>query len=406
MGPTTGLKRLIFFVDDVNMPRPDTYGAQPVIELLRQYMDFGGLYDREHLFWKVIQDVIIVAACAPPGGGRNQLTPRFVRHFNLLNIPAPSEMSLSKIFRSIVDGFLRPFSADIRPLGESIVNTSIEVYQRMCKELLPTPAKSHYTFNMRDLSKIIQGVLQVRPNTMHTKVEMVKLLCHETSRIFHDRLIDEPDRVYFHQVLLETTEKNFGIRKDDLNMRNVLFGDFMKRGVPAEDRLYVELPDSKAVGTLLEEYLDDYNVSYSKEARLIFFADAQQHVARISRILRQPRGNALLVGVGGTGKQSLTRLACHTADFTCFQIELTRSYGVDEWREDLKKLSRLAGVDGKTTVFLLSDTQLKQESFLEDINGMFRALKYILSALDSDADIKLLRHPNSHFEFWRGAKPV
>ncbi|TPX36228.1 hypothetical protein SmJEL517_g01545 [Synchytrium microbalum] len=373
MGPPTGIKKLIFFVDDVNMPRPDTYGAQPVIELLRQYLDFGGMYDREKLFWKVIQDVIVVAACAPPGGGRNQLTARFVRHFNLFNIPAPSEMSLSKIFRSIVDGFLRPFSADIRPLGEPIVNSNIEIYQRMCKELLPTPAKSHYTFNLRDLSKVIQGVLQVRPSTIHTKVEVVKLLCHETSRIFHDRLIDEADRTYFNEVLLETVEKNFSVRRDDLNIKEVLFGDFMKRGVPAEDRLYIELPESKAIGALLEEYLEDYNVTYSKEARLIFFADAQQHVARISRILRQPRGNALLVGVGGTGKQSLTRLACHTADFTCFQVELTRSYGVEEWREDLKKLYRLAGVAGKNTVFLLSDTQLKQESFLEDINAILNS---------------------------------
>lgn len=48
-------KRVIIFVDDLNMPKLDTYGSQPPIELLRQYQDFGGMYDREKLFWKEIQ---------------------------------------------------------------------------------------------------------------------------------------------------------------------------------------------------------------------------------------------------------------------------------------------------------------------------------------------------------------
>ena len=48
-------KRVIIMIDDLNMPKLDTYGSQPPIELLRQYLDFGGLYDREKLFWKEIQ---------------------------------------------------------------------------------------------------------------------------------------------------------------------------------------------------------------------------------------------------------------------------------------------------------------------------------------------------------------
>lgn len=90
-------------------------------------------------------------------------------------------------------------------------------------------------------------------------------------------------------------------------------------------------------------------------------------------MFRQPRGNALLVGVGGCGKRSLTRLACAMADYTCFQIELSKHYGVQEWREDLKKLFNTAGVNGQPVVLLLSDSQIVNEIFLEDINNILNS---------------------------------
>ncbi|OAJ44270.1 hypothetical protein BDEG_27524 [Batrachochytrium dendrobatidis JEL423] len=374
-GAPIGINKVVLFVDDLNMPKMDTYGSQPPIELLRQYLDFGGFYDREKLTWKIIQDVDLVAACAPPGGGRNHVTSRFLRHFNILNISAPNELSLSKIFKSIVEGFLKPFSTEIKSSCEAIVHSAIEIYHRMCTELLPTPAKSHYTFNLRDLSKVVQGILQVRPNVITTKTELARLFCHESSRVFHDRLIDDTDRQYFNKLLSELAEKNFGtpMSKESFSQTPIMFGDFSKRGVASEDRIYTEMIDMKAMTTLLEEYLEEYNVTMNKDIRLIFFMDAKQHITRISRIIRQPRGNALLVGVGGTGKQSLTRLACHISDYQCTQIELTRTYGQEEWHEDLRKLYRLAGLDGKNTVFLLSDTQIKKETFLEDINSILNS---------------------------------
>lgn len=89
----------------------------------------------------------------------------------------------------------------------------------------------------------------------------------------------------------------------------VLFGDFMERD--AHIRLYKEINSQEKLKIVIEDYLEEYNQTHTTELRLELFMDAVQHICRISRILRQAPGNALLLGVGGSGRQSLTRLASH-----------------------------------------------------------------------------------------------
>jgi dynein heavy chain len=148
----------------LSLPKTDFFLSS---ELLRQYQDFGGLYDRETLKWIDIQDVILCAACGPPGGGRNPTTPRLLRHFAIFAIPAPSEYSLKHIFKSILNGYLTDFNQNVKTAGDGIIDAAVEIYSRMSAELLPTPTKSHYVFNLRDLSKCIQGILQVRERSFH-----------------------------------------------------------------------------------------------------------------------------------------------------------------------------------------------------------------------------------------------
>ena len=150
-----------------------------------------------------------ICACAPPGGGRSAVTPRFVRHFSLLCIPAPSTQTLQLIFEAILSGFLEPFSADVKSLAAKTVESCCQIYMRMSEELLPTPAKSHYTFNLRDLSKAFQGILQSHPDHVKSKNSFVRLFCHECSRVFHDRLIDQSDKRYFNALLSEIVTRNW-----------------------------------------------------------------------------------------------------------------------------------------------------------------------------------------------------
>eukprot|EP00792_Barthelona_sp_PAP020_P009044 TRINITY_DN3265_c0_g7_i1.p1 TRINITY_DN3265_c0_g7~~TRINITY_DN3265_c0_g7_i1.p1 ORF type:complete len:3985 (+),score=1167.19 TRINITY_DN3265_c0_g7_i1:38-11956(+) len=372
----------VVFVDELNMPRKEVYGAQPPIELLRQLVVYNGIYDRSKGGWVSLENMRYVTACAPPGGGRSSTTGRLLRHFTVLSLPEPSDKSLFKIFSNIANGHFaaHEFNKNVLSVVDELINCTIELYRSVSLNLRPTPSKSHYTFNIRDLSKVIQGLLNAFKLDMKTREDFAKLWIHESLRQFHDRLVIDSDRTWFKEQLLSLLRKYSSIFWNfeevfDTNENNVdpiLFGDIMT-DVDEEERPYRSVPSLETVTNRLISILDDYNYHSTSGMDLVFFKDAVEHFMRISRILRQPRGNALLVGVGGSGKQSLTRLACFANGFECFEVELKKNYGLNEFREDLRSLYRIAGLNMKPCVFLLSDTQITDDAFLEDVNNILNS---------------------------------
>lgn len=368
-GPPVG-KKFAIFVDDLNMPQLDICNAQPPVELLRQWMDFGGWYDRKNIGkFMEIMDIIFVCAMGPPGGGRNPVTSRFLRHFNLISFVEMENQSLQRIFTTIMSSFLSKFSSEIHQKIEPIVNASITIYNTIRTELLPTPAKSHYTFNLRDLAKVIQGVLSADVKTVTQETDIVRIWVHECQRVFQDRLVDKTDKSWFKELVMLTMSRQLDLNWTDVvTVEPIVYGDYLVPG--ADPKVYSEIKDMRRLVKLSEEYLDDYNSTSQSPMKLVMFLDAIEHVSRICRIIRQPGGNALLLGVGGSGRQSLSRLAAFMEEFDIFQIEITKSYGQTEWKDDLKKVLFASGIEGKPTVFLFTDTQIFVESCVEDINNV------------------------------------
>ena len=100
---------------------------------------------------------------------------------------------------------------------------------------------------------------------------------------------------------------------------------------------------------ILEEYNETHN-----PMNLVLFDDALEHITRVHRVIRMDLGNALLVGVGGSGRQSVARLAAFTAGCEVCEITLSRGYGEEEFREDLKTLYHKLGLENKKVSGALS----------------------------------------------------
>lgn len=100
-GPPLG-KVSVIFVDDMNMPVKEQYGAQPPIELLRQYFDHGHWYDLQDTTKVYLKDILLLAAIGPTGGSRQDVSARFLRHFGLFAINSFDDQSITKIYSTLL----------------------------------------------------------------------------------------------------------------------------------------------------------------------------------------------------------------------------------------------------------------------------------------------------------------
>jgi dynein heavy chain len=211
---------------------------------------------------------------------------------------------------------------------------------------------------------------------------LIGLWRHECERVFEDKLISNGDKKIFHDLLDKTTKEKFrdslGFEDEQL-LTSFLFSDFQREDkfdeygelIEVAPFVYEAVPDIETIRKRVYSKMDGYNEKYpSKKMNLVIFDDALKHLLRITRIINSPRGNCLLVGVGGSGKQSLTKLSSFICKQFFFQISLTKSYGETHLKDDIKNLYREAGPLGKQVTFIMTDSEIKNENFLESINSM------------------------------------
>ena len=174
----------------------------------------------------------------PPGGGREPLTQRLQRHYNIITYCDLGPESITMIFEKILNAFIGTFSSEVRQTISGLVQSTQNVFKGVTEKLKPTPAKSHYTFNLRDISKIFQGVCSADQKTTSTAVDLIRIWLHENQRVFSDRMINNQDKETLQELCIQEAERLKVQKPAIFNVERIIFGDYFN-GIDGENRPYI-----------------------------------------------------------------------------------------------------------------------------------------------------------------------
>ncbi|KEP63814.1 UNVERIFIED_CONTAM: ATPase family associated with various cellular activities (AAA) domain-containing protein [Hammondia hammondi] len=378
LGPPADRTQVLLLLDDVNMPSPDLSGEQRPLEFLRHLLDTGGFYDPEPLAFKSVRDTIFLLVAAPPHGGRAKLSRRLLRQVATLWHCRWNFESLDVVFGSLLREWMTQALPTFGDVQEKLVNLTLDTFLKIPSLLLPTPQSPHYTWDLRDLAHVLQGCMQGTKETVTDVETLIKLWHHEACRRFEDCLIGASDRLRLQDFLSRQIARHLSLSPTEPLDSTSVFTALSSAG-----RLQASYRPLDGDGSEIEEAcmraLAEYQLTtpLSPHAKplthFVFFADARKHLLRLSRILSLPHGNALLLGVDGCGRQSVAHLAAHVAEKPLYSIRASSWYSPADFREDLKRVLRSLAADGKPVVFLLADSQIRDEQFLEDLVSLMVA---------------------------------
>ncbi|KAB1266021.1 Dynein heavy chain 17; axonemal [Camelus dromedarius] len=268
-----GTKKLIYFIDDMNMPEVDKYGTVAPHTLIRQHMDHGHWYDRQKLTLKDVHNCQYVA-CMNPTSGSFTIDPRLQRHFCVFAVSFPGQEALMTIYSTILTQHLvcRSVPMAVQRMSGQLVASALALHQKVTSTFLPTAIKFHYVFNLRDLSNIFQlrmltllrpgqGLLFSSAEILKIPLDLVRLWLHEAERVYGDKMVDEKDQTTLLRVTMASTKKFFdldlGAQYIKSAVKNVPSVFLMTDSQVAEEQFLVLINDLLASGEIPGLFGDD-----------------------------------------------------------------------------------------------------------------------------------------------------
>jgi dynein heavy chain len=310
-------------------------------------------------------------AAMNPFAGSFFINARLQRHFWTACITFPESGSLTTIYTAFMTKHFQKFKPQVFELVQPIIKTTITASDVIQSTFRKTAINFHYEFNVRHLTNVFQGILQAKQDIITDQDKMVKLWIHEMERIYGDRLVNAQDLQKYRDIILEQTKRNFNkanvakhfAAKDP---EPLVFASFVES---LDEKKYDMFPNLDELTKRLKEALDQYN-ELNAVMNLVLFEDAMKHTCKISRIIQADAGHALLVGVGGSGKQSLAKLASFICQFTTVSITISATYGITELKTDLQNYYQKSGVKDEGMTWLFTEGQITKEQFMVFINDL------------------------------------
>ncbi|KAJ6231571.1 dynein heavy chain [Anaeramoeba flamelloides] len=360
-------KWLVVFCDEINLPAKDEYGTQRALTFIRQMVEQGGFWRISDYEWITLEKICFIGACNPVSGsygtyaGRVPLSHRFLRHSPVLLVDYPGKPSLQQIYGTFNRALLRltpRLRQHARPLTECMIDFYLANQRKLTTEMQP-----FYIYSPRELSRWCRALVSIlKPLNGDVELEqLIRIFAHEALRLFQDRIIEDENREWTNKILDKIIFENFPTIDKETLRRPLLFSDWLTKDYVDVNRNELKGYIKKRLKTFYEEELD---------VKLVLFNEAIDHILRIDRVLKQPKGHALLVGASGAGKTVLSRFVAWVNGLSVFQIKISRKYNLEKFDEDLRIVMKRAGLKGEKICFIFDESNILSSSFLERMNAL------------------------------------
>jgi dynein heavy chain len=407
-GPKGIGQKGVWFIDDLNLPAPDAYDFQPPLELLRQFIENSGWYDMEELKMINIVDFALICSCAPPGGSKYPLPNRVMRHFYFYSSVENNSATLIRIFGKIAKwvSLKKDLNEEASRVLGFAVEASIDLFLSISESLKPTPSKPHYIFNLRDISKIFQGLYLVDNGEFAKGTNKIcRAWIHETCRVLGDRITHQKDRDTLYMKMKSVINHQMRCQLDQVFVQilpekhkfedrytefdRVMFTDILGESPDVTEREYQEQTDMNMIRKKVELELEEYNVTRKDGMNISIFDFAVSQILKICRILRLDKSHGVLIGLGGSGRQTLTKLSSYIMGQQSVTVEVHKNYSFDKWRTDIKKILSDSVVTNKPSTLVITETQSNKLFLMQDIDNMLN-LGEIPNLFETDEFLKFL----------------
>ena len=407
-------ERLILFLKDINLPRPDRYDTIQLIAFLQQLITYRGFYD-DGLEWVGIERVQVVATMNPVTAvGRSTLSTRFTATVHVAYMTYPDHEALVYIYSALLSRVVQHVPKLLDESGRDTVAvrkltaTMVDVYEKV-RAKLSVDDHRHYLFCPRDLTQWTFGLLRY---DLHRE-PLLTVVAHEARRLFGDRLVDSAGSRAFESILQTALRQQWKFEaKEERGEEGgagtdaVYFTSMaaLSEAAPAGSGGGVEAAGSKELGPPLErmkasdfrEIVVEGLRSYERDVKalhMLLFPEVLDHLAFEDRVLSRPGGSLLLIGDSGVGRRSSLTLLCHMQRVQLHTPQVSAKYDLKAFRAELKELMRRAGVEGAQVVLYLEDYQLVLDAMLEDVNSLLSAgeISGLYAANEMDALLSPLK---------------
>lgn len=353
-------RRLVVFCDEINLPAPDAYATQHVIGFLRQLVEQRGFW-RERT-WVALERIQFVGACNPPTDpGRTPLSMRFLRHAPVIMVDYPTKPSLHQIYHTLVRAALRA-TPNLLGYAEALTSAMVDFFLASQQRFTPE-MQAHYIYSPRELTRWVRGIYKAMSRTeLAALPELVRLWAYEGLRLFQDRLVEESERQWTDAALDDAAKAAFpALDIATVLARPILYSDWLSKDYRSVERAPLRQYAEARLRGYSEEELDTHLVLHNPVLDLALGCD---------RVLQQPGGHLLLIGVSGSGRTTVAQFCAWLRGLSLYSVPTARSYRDEDFDEDLRKLLKRVGVRGERVCWTMDEGQVAHPARLEKLNTL------------------------------------